>query len=105
MPPEQIDVLLTHTPPFSIFDQDRMEDRIGIGSKSLLKIIVERKPLLHCFGHIHFPGGHTRRFSSEELQQQQQQQQQKENIESKPESFELKAGHTLFVNDALSMND
>lgn len=51
--PDDTDVLITHQPPYSIFDWS-IYDKIHTGSPSLYKEVVERiKPKLHCFGHIH----------------------------------------------------
>ena len=51
--PDDTDVLITHSPPYSILD---LVPRVGEchGSPSLYKEIVERiRPKVHCFGHIH----------------------------------------------------
>lgn len=51
--PDDTDVLITHCPPYSIFDLS-IYDKIHTGSPSLYKEVVERiKPKLHSFGHIH----------------------------------------------------
>lgn len=51
--PDDIDVLITHCPPHTIFDWS-IYDEIHTGSPSLYFEVVERiKPKLHCFGHIH----------------------------------------------------
>ena len=51
--PNDIDVLITHCPPYSIFDWS-IYDKIHTGSPSLYKEVVERiKPKVHIFGHIH----------------------------------------------------
>lgn len=60
--PEGIDVLVTHGPPFGILDTVldfnakicEYEDR-HCGCPQLLKKVLEIKPKLHVFGHIH-PG-------------------------------------------------
>lgn len=44
--PDDIDVLITHIPPYGILDQD-------YGCKGLIKKVKEIKPKVHCFGHIH----------------------------------------------------
>lgn len=43
---KDIDVLITHGPPFGILDE-------GIGCKILIDIVTEINPKLHIFGHIH----------------------------------------------------
>ena len=49
--PENIDVLITHTPPFGILDDSgRNKD---LGSQSLLKHIQRVRPRVNIFGHIH----------------------------------------------------
>jgi Icc-related predicted phosphoesterase len=51
--PDDTDVLITHQPPYSIFDWS-VYDKKATGSPSLYKEVVERiKPKVHCFGHIH----------------------------------------------------
>jgi Icc-related predicted phosphoesterase len=51
--PDDIDVLITHQPPHSIFDWS-VYDNIHTGSPSLYWEVLERiKPKIHCFGHIH----------------------------------------------------
>jgi len=50
--PDDIDVLITHSPPYLILDNVPRSG--GQGSPSLYKEVVERiKPKIHCFGHIH----------------------------------------------------
>lgn len=47
-----IDVMLTHGPPYSVLDQTR-RGNLHVGCKHLLRAAARSKPLLHCFGHIH----------------------------------------------------
>ena len=49
--PEDIDILITHTPPYGILDQS--SQHISLGCKFLLKKVKELKPKYHIFGHIH----------------------------------------------------
>ncbi|MBC7531843.1 MAG: metallophosphoesterase [Oligoflexus sp.] len=49
--PNNLDVLLTHSPPYGILDAN--EDGEPCGSKALRDIIFSLKPKLHLFGHIH----------------------------------------------------
>ncbi len=50
--PSNIDVLVTHGPPFGIFDETI--DEIRVGCEDLRFAVQERvKPRIHCFGHIH----------------------------------------------------
>jgi Icc-related predicted phosphoesterase len=44
--PKDTDILVTHTPPYGILDQN-------LGCESLLERIEIIKPKLHVFGHIH----------------------------------------------------
>lgn len=53
--PNNTDVLITHGPPYGILDKNL--SGVNCGCKHLLKRIVEVKPLLHCFGHIHEGSG------------------------------------------------
>ena len=48
--PADVDVLITHCPPYDILDFD---DGINYGSTELLMKVEEIKPRLHLFGHIH----------------------------------------------------
>ena len=56
--PDDIDILVTHSPPYGILDQmkrpsGRCEIDGSAGSKELLKQVFEIRPKLHVFGHIH----------------------------------------------------
>lgn len=56
--PDDIDFLITHCPPYGIFDT--VGDR-KTGSMSLLDEVVNRiQPKFHVFGHIHGEGGQTK---------------------------------------------
>jgi Icc-related predicted phosphoesterase len=51
--PGDTDVLITHTPPYSIMDWVDW-NRSHEGSPTLYKEVVERiRPKIHCFGNIH----------------------------------------------------
>lgn len=53
--PRDTDILITHSPPYGIYDEtDRGK---LVGSQSLLIRLAEIKPLIHVFGHIHEQGG------------------------------------------------
>ncbi len=54
--PADVDVLITHTPPYGILDFD---DDIHYGSEEVLKRVSEIQPKLHLFGHIHRHHGMT----------------------------------------------
>lgn len=52
IPSNDIDVLVTHSPPINILDETRSKENVG--SPSLLAEIAERiRPKVHVFGHIH----------------------------------------------------
>lgn len=48
--PENVDIVMTHGPPFEVLDYCRTGHA---GCKSLLNEVQRRAPLMHCFGHIH----------------------------------------------------
>jgi Icc-related predicted phosphoesterase len=54
--PDNLDVLITHGPPFGILDQ---VDPGGehLGCEELLKAVNQKKPKVHIFGHIHGGAG------------------------------------------------
>ena len=54
--PGDIDVLITHLPPYGILDCD---SGINYGSLELLDRVVAVSPQLHLFGHIHRQHGIT----------------------------------------------
>lgn len=53
--PLNTDILVTHGPPFGIFDRPNRDQCVG--SQSLLEKVLELKPRLHVFSHIHEEGG------------------------------------------------
>lgn len=62
--PDNLDVLITHGPPFGILDQVSPRSA-HLGCEELLKAVEEKKPKVHIFGHIHggagtFENGDTR---------------------------------------------
>ncbi|EME50213.1 hypothetical protein DOTSEDRAFT_41347 [Dothistroma septosporum NZE10] len=54
----QIDVMVTHGPPFGRLD--KTEDSFRAGCPHLLRATMRARPLLHCFGHIHEGWGSER---------------------------------------------
>lgn len=50
--PNNIDILLTHTPPFGILDYIPDQNK-SVGCKLLLESLKRIKPKYHLFGHIH----------------------------------------------------
>jgi Icc-related predicted phosphoesterase len=62
--PRNLDVLITHGPPFGILDQSTPGGP-HLGCEELRKAIEDKKPRVHLFGHIHggagvFESGATR---------------------------------------------
>jgi Icc-related predicted phosphoesterase len=53
--PTQTDVLITHTPPLGILDQNRTGR--SCGCPDLANRMLELRPRIHCFGHIHASAG------------------------------------------------
>lgn len=53
--PQGVDIAVTHTPPAGLLDEE--SNGRNVGSKKLFKLLREHRPLLSCFGHIHYPGG------------------------------------------------
>ena len=49
--PEDIDLLITHGPPFGI--QDRTLKGINVGSKTIREYLSRTKAKHHFFGHLH----------------------------------------------------
>jgi len=61
--PNDVDILITHGPPYGILDKVR--DGKHVGDQALLHHIKRIKPLLHVFGHIHEGHGRTSRAGVE----------------------------------------
>ena len=53
--PHNIDVLITHGPPFGILD--RTPRHQSVGCNKLFNKVVEIRPKIHVFGHIHHSYG------------------------------------------------
>lgn len=53
--PKDTQVLITHGPPYGILDQ--CPDGRRVGSQALYQSVMEVKPEVHCFGHIHHSAG------------------------------------------------
>ena len=53
--PEHTDVLSTHGPPMGI--GDRVQEHEHVGCADLLHRVLQVRPRLHLFGHIHGDGG------------------------------------------------
>jgi len=57
--PNDIDVLITHGPPYRILDEVTSGPTAGKhgGCRGLRNKVLEIKPKIHCFGHIHGGSG------------------------------------------------
>ena len=55
---DQVDIVVSHLPPYGIMDEDQGLHKKGelMGSKLLRKFIIDKKPKLVVCGHIHTPG-------------------------------------------------
>lgn len=56
--PDEVDILVTHTPPKFIRDQNFRGWRVGC--EDLYKRVLKIKPKLHVFGHLHESYGVTK---------------------------------------------
>ncbi len=56
--PDDVDILITHTPPLGLLDQLYPEHNANVGDMDLMEALHFRiKPKIHVFGHIHEHGG------------------------------------------------
>ena len=53
--PTDIDVLVTHCPPYGVLDE-------GLGSPEILNFVMKSKPAYHLFGHVHATEGQYVQF-------------------------------------------
>lgn len=53
---EDIDIVVTHNPPYGILDEN-------MGSVYILNFIMKAKPKYHLFGHIHSTAGQNVQFA------------------------------------------
>ena len=49
--PKNTDILITHGPPYGILDKTTRNELVGC--EELVKKVIEIKPKIHAFGHIH----------------------------------------------------
>jgi len=57
--PEDVDVLITHTPPQWILDRNRRGR--SCGCPDLAERLLDLRPRIHCFGHVHASAGSLER--------------------------------------------
>lgn len=55
--PENLDILVTHAPPYDILDRNLYDIRCGC--EVLQREILKKKPKRHLFGHLHLYGGQS----------------------------------------------
>lgn len=61
--PSDIDLLVTHSPPYGILDKITKKGDPHVGFLSLRHHVICRiKPKIHAFGHVHEYGGKSRDF-------------------------------------------
>lgn len=69
--PNNLDVLITHGPPWGILDLSIYTNK-SVGCVDLLSKVLKVKPKIHCFGHIHYCYGikerkHTKFINAAQL--------------------------------------
>ena len=57
--PAGLDILITHSPPYGVLDAAEGEAHHG-GCRELRAAVVEKRPRLHVFGHVHSGYGATK---------------------------------------------
>jgi Icc-related predicted phosphoesterase len=98
MIPLNIDILITHGPPFGKLDYVPYNN-INVGCEDLLARVQEIKPKIHCFGHIHEGfgyvfDGHTHYINAAVLNGRYEFRNKPLTIDWDPETNEIE-----FVND------
>lgn len=61
--PDNLDVLITHGPPMGVLDWS-IYSKEHVGCADLLRRVLEIKPKIHCFGHIHAEYGEFTNFGT-----------------------------------------
>lgn len=56
--PHDLDFLLTHTPPYGVMDYVDNWRKDYCGCSELRREIINKNPVVHCFGHIHSMHGY-----------------------------------------------
>ena len=64
--PKDVDILVTHGPPANVDYLDRCVGGQKVGCPSLMKRIIDIKPIISAFGHIHEGYGHVNKEISDE---------------------------------------
>lgn len=60
--PKDVDILVTHGPPYGILDEPHDGRGYRCGDRTLMSRVLKRNPLVHAFGHIHEGHGVQRGF-------------------------------------------
>jgi len=55
--PENLDILVTHCPPYGILDRNLYDE--SCGCEVLSREIMQKKPKNHIYGHLHLFGGQS----------------------------------------------
>ena len=84
--PEDIDILITHIPPWKILDQSPQGQHKGSAELSIR--VRELKPDMHLFGHIHYSHG-KRQIDGTQYANGSQYKASIKQIVRKPHVFEL----------------
>lgn len=51
--PDNLDILVTHGPPYNILDYVPYRGGGNVGCQDLLETVIEKRPRYHIFGHVH----------------------------------------------------
>ncbi len=86
MIPRNLDILITHSPPYDILDTSKKGDK-HLGCLDLHRKVYEVSPLLHIFGHIH--GGYGQETLSDIKFVNASVLDEKYNMKNKPQVIEL----------------
>lgn len=60
--PDDTDILITHTPPYKIFDDGNNGEHFGC--EYLLDRVFKVQPKVHIFGHTHSSGGKNKKIGN-----------------------------------------
>lgn len=59
IPPLSPFIFVTHSPPYGVLDFGGIGVPRHLGSVALREFVIERRPIVHAFGHIHEAAGHV----------------------------------------------